>query len=664
MLKRNKRKICIGVLAHVDAGKTTLTEKLLFGSGAIKTPGNVDKGTSVTDNLQVEIERKISVKASTVCFDFNDIQINLIDTPGHSDFSSEINRTLNILDGAILLIPAVEGIEAQTYFLWNVLKEAEIPTIFFINKLDRIGADIQETISEIKSQLTENSLLLESLSHTASENVKIDSFCFQSNCGDYSYQMQKMTEQLANFNDSILEQYLNDEKVDPNILKSEFKQLAATGKLFPIMAGSAKYNIGIKELLEAISIFIQPKKLTDNILTSAQVFKINYQSKNVKEVFLKVLSGTIKVRDSLKNSRTGIIEKVNNIKIPSIKTLDNVSQISTGDIAIMQGLNSVKIGDILGESEIKMKITPKQSSMTVQIKPIDNQKYLELAEALTILFTEEPNLNFVWLKEDKEFHIDVNGNIHMEVISQILFNRFQLKIAYIDPTIIYKETPSNSGIGYVEYTMPKPCWAICKFRIEPSEIGSGVIYKSEVRVDKIKSKYQHEIEKTIPKALAQGILGWEVTDIKITLIDGEDHEIHSRPSDFVIATPMGIMNGLQNSGTTLLEPVLEFTLTVPENKCGRAMSDITRLRGTFSPAFFNNNFAKIRGIIPASTSLNYQIEVSSYTSGKGKFSTYFHSYQPCTLDEGKTRSFRGISPLDRAKYILKARKAITDGFNN
>ena len=250
------------------------------------------------------------------------------------------------------------------------------------------------------------------------------------------------------------------------------------------------------------------------------------------------------------------------------------------------------------------------------------------------------------------------GWIQMEVLERILADRFGIEARFENPTVIYRETPATAAEGFVQYWMPKPCWAILKFRIEPGERGSGVVYSSVVPVNDVQQKYQNEVARTIATALKQGIKGWEVTDVRITLVEGEDHPMHSRAGDFAIATPMGIMNGLVNCGTTLLEPMVRFRINASDDLLGVITSDITRMRGAFeSPEMATGRFT-LEGIVPLATSLDFPVKLSSRSGGKARISTHFSGYRACTDEQGVIRSFRGISPLDTAKYILKARKAI------
>ena len=305
---------------------------------------------------------------------------------------------------------------------------------------------------------------------------------------------------------------------------------------------------------------------------------------------------------------------------------------------------------------------PKGSSLnvpllTVQAKAKNETDYAKLAEALQELASEDPMLDFIWLKSEKELHLKIMGSIQMEILQSILFNRFEIEAEFTEPTVVYKETPSKKAEAFVRYWMPKPCWAILKLKIEPGERGSGIIYESKVRVDDIQQKYQNEVEKTIPKALEQGIKGWEVTDIKITLIEGEDHVMHSNPGDFIIATPMGILRGLENTGTTLLEPMLHFTISAQDIHLGKITSDLTNMRAEFANPEFEDDKFTLSGIVPVSTSLDYTIKLSSLTGGKGKINFRFEGYRECPDEFGKTREYKGVNPLDESKWILHARGA-------
>ena len=296
--------------------------------------------------------------------------------------------------------------------------------------------------------------------------------------------------------------------------------------------------------------------------------------------------------------------------------------------------------------------------LTVQVKPENPAQIMNLVKALTELSDEDPLLDLQWLPDIRELHIKITGLIQVEILESVLKERFDLNTTFSDPSIIYKETPSQTIYGYERYWMPKPCWAILKLKIEPNERGSGVSFSSQVSTNDVAAKYQKEIETTIDSALKQGVKGWQVTDCKITLVEGEDHNIHSRSGDFIIATPMAIMNGLKESGTTLLEPIVSFMITAPLDLLGTITSDITKMRGTFDSPQIEKDQFKITGKFPAATTINYPIRLASLSAGKAKLTTKLAAYQSCTDEKGQIREYKGINPLDRDKWILQARGAI------
>jgi ribosomal protection tetracycline resistance protein len=330
----------------------------------------------------------------------------------------------------------------------------------------------------------------------------------------------------------------------------------------------------------------------------------------------------------------------------------------TGDVGVISGLANVMAGDVLGNPERVPKSTLIQHPvLTVQVNPKRGEQYAALADALSILNAEDPTLNFIRYKSEKELHLQLMGAIQMEILQSLLEERFGIEAVFSDPTVIYKETPASVTEGFAKYTMPKPCWAICKFRVEPGTPGSGIVYESKVSVDKIARKYQNEIEETIPKALKQGIKGWEVSDIKITLIDGEDHEMHSNPGDFVLATPMGIMDALKNADTILLEPMFNFEVKAADELLGSIASDLTTRRAVFAnPEFANGKFV-LKGKTPVATSLDYSIKLTSLTAGKGKIKLSFGGYQKCTNEQGVIREYKGVNPLNQSQWIIHRRGA-------
>ena len=644
----------IAIMAHADAGKTTITEQFLFLSGQTKHPGNVDQGTAQTDFLPVERERGISVRSAHTSFQWKDTRINLIDTPGHVDFSADVERVMRIPDGVILVISAVEGVQAHTETLWAALRERRIPVIFFINKIDRMGADTESVLRTIEKELNTRPLCLQETSGEGSSAVTITGLWSAGCIRD------QLTEEVIATDEILLNQYLNGDVPAFAELDRQLTRLIRSCDVYPLMFGSAKLGLGMENLLDAVvNYFPSPGGDPGNPL-SALVFGISHDKIMGKIAHVRIFNGRITNREVICNATHQVEEKVTQVRRIFPGRSEDIGTAEAGDIAGISGFDSVQVGDLLGaaQGDIPETVKLRTPLLTVQVKALNQKDYPSLAEAMLELSVEDPALEFEWLRDEGELHVKIMGWIQVEVLERILADRFGIAARFENPTVIYQETPSMPGDGFVQYWMPKPCWAILKFRIEPGERGSGVVYSSIVPVNDVQQKYQNEVERSIAGALKQGIKGWEVTDIRITLIEGEDHVMHSKPGDFTVATPMGIMNGLVLTGTTLLEPMIRFKINAPDDLLGVITSDITRMRGSFDNPQMENGRFTLTGTMPLATSVDFPVKLSSRSGGKARISSHFCGYRECTDEQGVIRPYKGISPLDTAKYILKARKAI------
>lgn len=655
----------IGIVAHVDAGKTTLTEQLLYQSGSSRILGNVDKWTTHTDSLAMEKQRGISVKAAEIDLTYKETNIHVIDTPGHIDFSSEVERSIGVLDGAIVVLSSVEGVQPQTEVYFNSLKELNTPSIFFINKLDRIGASPYKTTKDMKKLLTTKLIPLQLVCEKDNEFIVCNIFdqvnytknILEIQEESYKQLLEDIIDMLGDNNVEILNHFF-DSTLTLGMIKDEISLQAIKGKIYPVLYGTALKGEGIKELLDGIIDYIPGPKNLDNSKLSALVYKISHNKTLGKIAHIKIFSGSISTRDDILNVTSNKSEKITLIKKMINQKPIDVNSASSSDLVMVSGLNCSTY-DVLGSKthipSLKTITTP---LLTLRIYSKRQEDYIPLVEALTFLQDEDPLLNMQWIKEKKEIHLRIMGKIQIEYIEAILMERFNLQVTFGMPSVIYKETPIATGYGESHYTMPKPCWAIVEFLIEPLPNGTGLIYESKVRTEKVKMKYQREIEDNLNRILSQGIYGWPVTDLKITFIEGEDHVMHSRSGDFAASSAMGIMRGLNEIGTTLLEPIINFRITVPENVGGRVLNDIIKMRGNFETPFIHNSTFTIEGKLPVSTSLEYPGDLGKISSGKGIMTTGFSGYEPCSLELGATRERIGVNPLDRAKYILYVRNAI------
>jgi ribosomal protection tetracycline resistance protein len=552
------------------------------------------------------------------------------------------------------VISAVEGVQAHTETLWQALHALKIPVIIFVNKIDRVGADTEQVIKSIVKELGIEPLCLQETHEEGGNDVNI------AGLWEAGVMSETLIEYVAETDDALLDRFLNGEALSFDDLDLQLAMLIRACKTYPLMLGSAKTGLGMQEMLDAvIKYFPHPAGDVEEPL-SALVYGISHDRIMGKTAHVRLFAGRISNRDMVFNATRMVSEKVTRVRRVLPGRYEDTGVVEAGDVAGISGLSSVQVGDVLGKSHkyiqegIKMRIP----LLTVQVRANNTSDYAALAEAMLELAAEDPALELAWLRDEAELHVKVMGWIQMEVMERILADRFGISARFENPTVIYKETPAGQAEGFVRYWMPKPCWAIMKFLIEPGPRGSGVVYRSNVPVNDIQQKYQNEVSRSIEGALKQGIKGWEVTDICITLTEGEDHPMHSRAGDFAVATPMGIMDGLVKTGTTLLEPLTRFRITVTEDLLGAITSDITRMRGSFeSPSMENGRFT-ICGVVPLATSLDFPVRLSSRSGGKARISTHFFGYGECTDDQGVIRPYKGVSPLDTAKYILKARKAL------
>lgn len=634
----------IGIFAHVDAGKTTLSEQLLKHAGAIREAGSVDSGTATTDDLPVERRRGISVKASCVSLTWDGVTVNLIDTPGHVDFSAEVERSLWALDGAVLVVCAKEGVQPQTEVLFDALKRQRIPTVMFINKTDREGADVARTLRQIHRRLTERAVPV------ADRDAVTGTVC--------------MTD------DALLERYLSGEGLDAAEINRRFAALARQGEAYPVLSGSALRDEGTAQVLDAVRDFLPPSEAGSGALCGV-AFAARQDKLLGRGVWMRLFSGALENREAvtLPAGRDPVsgAERFVQRKITQIKTVSgqDAGVLRAGEIGVVYGLGDIRIGHVLGSEELlPRKVAPgtlRTPLITVQAIPETPEEMPSLRAACEVLAGEDPLLQAHFARRLNEMQLHVMGDIQLEILQELLDTRFGLKVRFGSPTVIYRETIARAAWGHVAYVAPKPCWAVMDFYMEPGERGSGVTFASTAPVKDIAPGYQNQVRQALPLALSQGRLGWPVTDVKITLVSGNHHIFHTHPLDFIVATPMGIQDGLRSGGSVLLEPVLETRFLLPPECVGRVMSDVAAMRGEVRETETDDDRVILLADIPVQTSMGYTSELASLTSGRGGMSIRLKGYRECPLELGATCARRGVDPLDMSRYILAARNALEGG---
>lgn len=600
--------INIGILAHVDAGKTTLTESLLYTSGAILELGSVDKGTTRTDTMFLERQRGITIQAAVTSFNWNDYKINIVDTPGHTDFITEVYRSLSVLDGAILVISAKDGVQAQTRILFHALQKMNIPTIIFINKIDQYGINLNNIYQNIKEKLSNDIIVMQNVTLTPEISIKniID-------LDDWDPVISK--------NDKLLEKYIAGEKLTIQELTQEEYRCVKKGSLFPIYHGSARNNIGTQQLIEAISNLFCPEMNKNYSELCGRVFKIEYTDHKQRLVYLRLYSGTLHLRDTIILPEKKKV-KLTEIYIPSNGEMIQTKTVCSGDIFIIPN-NTLRLNDIIGNEKLlpcnvwNDKTVP---ILRTRIEPIKIEEREKLLDALTEIADTDPLLRYYVDTITHEIIISFLGTVQLEVICSLLIEKYHINIRIEDPTVIYLEKPLQKA----DYTIhievpPNPFWASIGLSITPLPIGSGIQYESKVSLGYLNQSFQNAVREGINYGLEQGLYGWEVTDCKICFEYGVYYSPVSTPSDFRFLAPIVLEQTLKKAGTQLLEPYLSFILFTPQGYLSRAYNDAQKHCAIIETSQSKNDEIIFTGHIPVRCINEYRNTLTLYTNGQAVF---------------------------------------------
>ena len=622
------RTLNIGIFAHIDAGKTTLSERLLLESGALRQKGSVDEGTSSLDFLSVERARGISVRDATVTFEYGGVKFDLIDTPGHADFSEETELALAAVDVAVVIISARDGVEAQTELLLSLIEKRALPLVLFVNKCD----------------LEPSPNVLEPLSRRLTREI----LPLNAPNGAVDIAEEAVT---ALGDETLLEQYLEG-SLSEEALTAALQKACSEGKIAPLLYGSARTGAGVKELLTALTRYFSFERHEDAPF-SAFVYQVEHRAGLGKLAHIRLFGGTLSVRQEVKNLRTGSSFKAGQLKRIRGGKYEDVDTLSDGETGAVTGLSDVRAGDFLGEKP-PVPYTPPSPYFRVKVTADDLPA---LKKALEELSDEWPSLSLEWVPEKRNLSVAIAGGVQAEVLKDTLLERYHIQAETGAPSVVYRETIARPAWGFECYTMPKPCWAVVKFYLEPLPEGSGLVYESVCSEKKIAYRYQEHVRVSVPRALEQGRLGWQVTDLKVTLVDGEDHPQHTHPLDFFVATPMGIHDGLRNAGSVLLEPILSLSLSAPEKAMGKILSALKERRAVLgTPLAEGGNFA-LDAEIPAGETFGLNELLASLSGGRASVLLTLKCYRPCPEGVGESRERVGVDPLDRSLWILHARGA-------
>ena len=592
------KNIVMGILAHVDAGKTTLSESMLYLSGTVRKLGRVDHKDAFLDTYALERDRGITIFSKQAVFSLGNKKVNLLDTPGHVDFSAEMERTLQVLDYAVLVISGADGVQGHTETLWKLLKLYDIPTFIFINKMDQQGTDQAALFSELKERLDEG-------------------------CIAFGKEESAETlEELAMTDEKVLDYFMEHE----SIRKEEICRLIKERRVFPCYFGSALKLEGVQELLYGFERYMEPYTGTEEF--GAKVFKISRDDKGERLTFLKVTGGKLVVKMPV--NLVDKEEKVNQIRIYSGAKYETVNEVEAGGVCAVTGLVSSYIGQGFGVE--KGTAAPfLEPVLTYQMILPDGADTTKVLRELKQLEEEEPLLNIVWNPALEEIHVQLMGEVQTEILKTMIAERFHLDVEFGTGKIVYKETIKNPVVGVGHYE-PLRHYAEVHLKMEPLETGSGLVFDADCSEDVLDRNWQRLILTHLQEREHPGVLtGSPITDMKITIVAGRAHLKHTEGGDFRQATYRAVRQGLKSAESILLEPWYSFVLEVPSDQVGRAMSDIGQMNGSFEgpEAEDKQGMVRLTGTAPASEMRDYQREVWAYTKGRGRITFTLKGYEPC-----------------------------------
>ncbi len=606
------KQLTLGILAHVDAGKTTLSEALLFTAGAIRKAGRVDKKDAFLDNYELERERGITIFSKQAVFSYEDLRITLLDTPGHVDFSTEMERTLQVLDAAVLLISAADGVQSHTRTLWKLLESYQVPVFLFVNKMDQPGADQEKILAGIQNQLSGNCVDFTPLVGAAATESKGAAL---------EADMQEAMEAVAICDEELLNSFLTDGRIS----QEQLREKIAERKVFPCLFGSALRLQGIEALLSAITAYAPEKTYPEAF--GARVFKVTRDSQGSRLTHMKITGGTLKAKMELTCAEDKT-EKVNQIRVYSGERFEAVNEAVAGSVCAVTGLLGTMPGQGLGmEKNLESPfLTPVLSYCLLLPEGTDP---MAVMPKLKELEEEDPALSFTWEEELKEIHVHVMGEVQMEILKVLIRERFGLEIAFGKGRIVYKETIADTveGVGHFE---PLRHYAEVHLLLEPGEPGSGLQFEADCSEDILARNWQRLILTHLEEKQHRGVLtGSAITDMKITLVSGRAHQKHTEGGDFRKATYRAVRQGLMEAMSVLLEPYYEFRLEIPEEMTGRAMTDMEKLFADFTLTERAEGRCVLTGCAPVETMRDYQKEVYAYTRGQGSLTVRLKGYMPC-----------------------------------
>jgi ribosomal protection tetracycline resistance protein len=633
-----RRTLNLGILAHVDAGKTTLTERLLHAAGVIHELGSVDDGTTQTDTLALEQQRGITIKTAVATFAIDDVTVNLIDTPGHPDFIAEVERVLAVLDGAVLVVSAAEGVQAQTPLLWRALERLRVPTLFFVNKTDRRGADPERVVAAMKERLTPAVIPM--------------------------WDADTLLPALAEHDDSLLACYVDGGDVSEQQLRDALAAQTGSGLVHPAFAGSALKGVGVEELMSGIGALLPAEVGDGDGPLSGAVFKIERDAAGHKIAYARMFSGTLRTRDRLDER-----------KVTAVAGFEGASAVhrdavTAGEIGKLWGLGDVRIGDPIGLPRAGGGHHFPPPTLETVVVPADPEDKGALHGALTQLAEQDPLINVRQDDVRQEFSVSLYGEVQKEVIAATLANEYGLAVEFRETTTICIERPAGAGAAFELITDDEnPFLATVGLRIEPREPGSGLVYGLEKAVHGTMPRaFFTAVHDTVLEVLREGIHGWQVTDCTVTLThtgyyprqsaahQGFSKAMSSTGEDFRKLTPLVAMGALKEAGTVVCEPVHRFRLDVPADTLGAVLPGLARLEAVTETPALNGSWATIEGELRTARLRELQQRLRALSRGEGVLESAFDHYEPVG-EPVPSRPRTDANPLNREEYLLRVSRA-------
>jgi ribosomal protection tetracycline resistance protein len=649
------RTLNLGILAHVDAGKTSLTERLLYDAGVIGEVGSVDRGSTQTDTLALERARGITIKAAVVSFEIADVTVNLIDTPGHPDFIAEVERVLSVLDGAVLVVSAVEGVQAQTRVLMRTLQRLRIPTVIFVNKIDRGGADPERVLRGIAAKLTPAIVPMGAVSAAGSRAASF--------VADMPAAAQ-LAELLTAHDDALLAAYL-DGSLAPDRLRHELGTQTRRAVVHPVFLGSAITGAGVESLRIGLAELLPTTHGTGGPV-SGTAFKIERGPAGEKIAYVRMFTGTLRIRDQV---RYGINQrgKVTGLRVFEHGTAVRCGLLAPGRIGQVSGLD-LRVGDRIGAAPSGAQRHFAPPTLSTVVSPVRPAERGTLQAALTELAEQDPLIN---LRQDGELFVSLYGEVQKEVIQATLAAEYGVDVTFRETTTICIERPSGTGEAFeVLGVAPNPFLATVGLRVAPAPVGTGVQFRLGVELGSMPAAFFKAVEDTVHETLRQGLFGWQVTDCTVTMTrsgyaprqshahQGFDKSMSSTGADFRGLTPLVLMDALRHAGTRVYEPIHRFRLEIPADTLPAALRMLPTLRAVPLTSSTQGATAMLDGEVPAAHVHSLQQRLPTLTRGEGVLDSDFARYEQ-VRNAVPTRPRTDQNPLDRKEYLLRVQRRVT-----